>query len=186
VRGMNQRPGSRVLMEALMVLAIIVAAAFSATELAPRNIAPGVGKVKDGDSFVLRGKGIRLFGIDAPEYRQTCDDAKGRSYDCGKEAAKVLRELIRGRKISCLQKERDRYRRSVAVCRNGDVELNQEMVRLGWAIAYRRHSFSYVAAEREARKNKRGIWVGTFVVPEDYRNQSARKPNGAQIDEGEE
>ena len=43
------------------------------------------------------------------------------------------------------------------------------MVRLGWAVAYTRHSLSYVRLEAEARRAKRGIWAGRFEMPEDYR-----------------
>ena len=43
------------------------------------------------------------------------------------------------------------------------------MVRLGWAVAYSRHSLSYVRLEAEARRAKRGIWAGSFEPPEDYR-----------------
>lgn len=31
----------------------------------------------DGDTIEIRGQRIRLFGIDAPESRQTCTDALG-------------------------------------------------------------------------------------------------------------
>jgi endonuclease YncB( thermonuclease family) len=187
MRGFRNRPFSRVVMEGLFVLALIVAAALGTSKLPQRELAPGVGKVKDGDSFVLRGKIIRLHGIDAPEYRQTCDDARGQNYDCGKDAANALRQLISGRKITCVEVERDRYRRSVSVCRNGAVELNSEMVRLGWAVAYRRHSWNHVSAEREAKKARRGIWAGDFVLPEDYRNQ--RRPvqgDVSGLEDGEE
>jgi hypothetical protein len=39
----------------------------------------------------------------------------------------------------------------------------------GWALAYRRYSMDYVAAEDEARKAKRGMWRGTFVKPWEWR-----------------
>jgi endonuclease YncB( thermonuclease family) len=191
MNGVSRRPWSRTVMEALFVLVLIVAAALGSKQLAPRELALGLGKIKDGDSFVLRGKQVRLHGIDAPEYRQTCESAKGKDYPCGKDAAKALRELLRGRNITCTEIERDRYRRSVSVCRNGEVELNKEMVRLGWAIAYRRHSRNYVVAEREAKAAKRGLWSGKFAMPEDYRNQTrpvsgdvSGKDSG--LEEGEE
>ncbi len=168
---MIARSTQRRLFEALLVAVLIAVAAYGSQGVQPRELAPGVGKVKDGDSFVLRSKIIRLYGIDAPEYRQTCEKAGGEIFDCGKEAANALRTLIRGQKITCTERDRDRYRRSVSVCRNETVDLNAEMVRRGWAVAYRRHSQAYVAQEREAKMKRIGIWQGSFDMPEDYRNQ---------------
>ncbi|MGE0241546.1 MAG: thermonuclease family protein [Parvibaculaceae bacterium] len=133
------------------------------------TVTPGTVDVIDGDSF-RRGKDeIRLNGIDAPEYRQTCRDESGRDWDCGREAARALRNLVAGRTVDCTGLDADRYGRLVSRCMVGDMELNAEMVRLGWAIAYTRHGTLYVRAEDEARRGKRGIWRGTFDLPEDWR-----------------
>jgi endonuclease YncB( thermonuclease family) len=131
----------------------------------------GVGslQVVDGDSLRRGDTDIRLHGIDAPEYRQNCRDKHGAEYACGKQAANALRSLVGAREVSCSSIETDRYGRAVAVCRIGKLEINGEMVRLGWAVAYSRHSFSYVRLEAEARRAKRGIWAGSFETPEDYR-----------------
>ena len=39
------------------------------------------------------------------------------------------------------------------------------MVRAGWAIAYG----DYRGEERQARRNRAGIWAGEFIEPEDWR-----------------
>jgi endonuclease YncB( thermonuclease family) len=136
------------------------------------TVPPGSVDVIDGDSF-RRGKDeIRLNGIDAPEYRQTCRDEKARDWNCGREAARALRNLVAGRTVDCTGLDADRYGRLVSRCRIGKMELNAEMVRLGWAVAYTRHSGpdgNYVREEEEARRDKRGIWRGTFDLPEDWR-----------------
>jgi endonuclease YncB( thermonuclease family) len=131
----------------------------------------GVGslQVVDGDSLRRGDMDIRLHGIDAPEYRQNCRDKHGAEYACGKQAANALRSLVGEREVSCSSIETDRYGRAVAVCRIGELEINGEMVRLGWAVAYSRHSFSYMRLEAEAWRAKRGIWAGSFELPEDYR-----------------
>lgn len=123
----------------------------------------------DGDSFKAGQTEIRLYGIDAPEYRQTCTDTSQRPQPCGRLALEQLSRLIRGREISCSIIERDRYGRQVSVCKDGSLVINREMVRLGWAVAYRKHALDYVAAEREAKAARRGIWAWQFEVPEDYR-----------------
>jgi len=61
--------------------------------------------------------------------------------------------------------KRDRYKRLLAVCYVGDVNLNAMMVRNGWALAYRRYSTDYVDAEGIAEKAKAGLWRGEFEKP---------------------
>jgi endonuclease YncB( thermonuclease family) len=136
-----------------------------------REASGGTYQAIDGDSFKAGQIEVRLHGIDAPEYRQSCKDASGQSFNCGKSARDVLSKLLRGRSVSCRIIDKDRYGRQVSVCRDGETDINREMVRLGWAVAYRKHSGAYVSAESEARKAKRGIWQGTFEAPDKYRDR---------------
>jgi endonuclease YncB( thermonuclease family) len=125
----------------------------------------------DGDSFRAGDVEIRLYGIDAPEYRQTCRSDDGKDKACGKMAREALSRLMQGQDISCVIVDRDRYRREVSVCKRGALEINREMVRLGWAMAYRKHALDYVSAERDAKAARRGIWQWQFERPEDYRSK---------------
>ncbi len=52
----------------------------------------GVAKAVDGDTLNFKGSGerVRLYGIDAPESSQTCDDAAGNRYLCCTDAAAYL------------------------------------------------------------------------------------------------
>ena len=127
--------------------------------------------VTDGDSFKRGSQRIRLFGIDAPELAQECLDAQGKPYTCGHTAKRALQELIGGAEISCDVIERDKYGRDVARCRRQELEINREMVRLGWAIAYERHSIDYLVAEATARNARRGLWQGHFRNPQDFREE---------------
>ncbi len=138
-------------------------------------------RVTDGDSLKRGEQRIRLFGIDAPELDQTCIDGTGRSYACGEEAKRQLKRLIGNDEISCDVVETDKYRRDVARCRTGGIELNREMVRLGWAVAYARHSIDYLVAEATARSAGRGMWQGRFQRPEDFRSEQ-RETRGSVID----
>jgi endonuclease YncB( thermonuclease family) len=134
------------------------------------TVTPGTIDIIDGDSF-RRGKDeIRLNGIDAPEHRQTCRDERGRDWSCGREATRALGGLVGGRPVECTGLDADRYGRLVSRCTVGGIELNSEMVRLGWAVAYTRHGASYLREEAEARRDRRGIWRGRFDLPEDWRN----------------
>jgi endonuclease YncB( thermonuclease family) len=43
------------------------------------------------------------------------------------------------------------------------------MVRNGHAVAFRRYSKNYVKDETYAKKNKLGLWSGSFIHPEKWR-----------------
>ena len=129
----------------------------------------GTARVLDGDTIELRGKRIRLEGIDAPETRQQCERSYGSKYRCGRDAMTALRKKISGRRISCSSSGRDRYGRTIATCSLGKTDLNRWMVRRGHAVAYRRYSRTYVGDETRAKIQRRGIWQGRFVEPARWR-----------------
>jgi endonuclease YncB( thermonuclease family) len=135
----------------------------------PQERISGRANVTDGDSFEIGATRVRLFGVDAPEGRQSCT-REGRSWACGNEAARKLKSLIGDRTVTCTKRDVDNYGRAVAVCRSGAADVGAEMVRSGFATAYRRYSNDYVDEENEARTARRGIWAGEFTNPEDYRH----------------
>ncbi|MDX5357245.1 MAG: thermonuclease family protein, partial [Rhodobacterales bacterium] len=106
--------------------------------------------------------------IDAPEARQTCT-REGAPRRCGQAAAVALSDRIGRRPVRCEQTDIDRYRRIVARCSVGGVDLGGWLVGQGLAVAYRRYGRDYVAAEAEARESRRGLWAGDFVMPWDWR-----------------
>ncbi len=170
----SSRPRSslRTLRNVITLAFLMIGTAYALEYLGVTAITPGRFAVVDGDSLRRGATNIRLYGIDAPELGQTCSDGQGTEYPCGKEAATALRELVNGNTVQCRSHDKDRYQRLVAVCKIGDLEINREMIRLGWAVAYERHSVAYILAERDARKNQRGIWYGTFETPQDFRNRN--------------
>ena len=122
----------------------------------------------DGDSLESPNRRIRLQGIDAPEYKQKCQDAGGQKYRCGIESLKYIQNLINGQKIKCECEEKpDRYGRELCVCYAGEIEINRKMVAQGQAVSYR--STRYAEEEKAAKKQKIGIWQGKFMRPELYR-----------------
>ena len=128
----------------------------------------GVASVIDGDTIEIRGQHLRLHGIDAPEGGQFCEKDKS-LYRCGQQAALALADKIERATVRCEPRDIDRYKRIVAVCRLGNVDLNAWMVRQGWAIAYRRYSRDYVDEENMAQAAKSGIWAGHFIEPSKWR-----------------
>ena len=71
------------------------------------DLTPGSMQVVDGDSLRNGDTDIRLYGIDAPEYRQSCRDKHSAEYPCGKFSANALRSLVGRREVSCQPVETD-------------------------------------------------------------------------------
>ncbi|MCB1386181.1 MAG: thermonuclease family protein [Nitratireductor sp.] len=123
-------------------------------------------RVKDGDSFeTADGRRFRLRGIDAPEYRQTCE-RDGDAWPCGRDAARRLRALMT-REATCTGSELDRFDRLLVICRAGDTEINREMVQSGFAVSFG----GYYAEEGQARRQGAGIWAGSFERPQHWRDR---------------
>lgn len=141
----------------------------------------GRASVIDADTIEIHGQRIRLWGIDAPERRQTCTRA-GESYRCGTEAANALSAQIGQATVACRPRGGpDRYRRVVAVCYRYEFEssrvrartlsdLGGYMVARGWAVDFPRYSRSeYAPLQREAQAARRGVWAGEFKMPWEWR-----------------
>ncbi|MDY6981812.1 MAG: thermonuclease family protein [Pseudomonadota bacterium] len=144
--------------------------AFVSPALAQPRIS-GTATVRDGDTLDMDGLRIRLFGVDAPEYAQSCTRPDGASWPCGTAALDALANRIGKRRIECEQRDVDVYRRSVAVCRLDGEDLNAWLVAEGWAVAYREFSEDYVDEEESARARRLNIWNGSVQMPEAYRRQ---------------
>lgn len=128
----------------LMALAIGLAAA------APAQVT-GPARVVDGDTFSVGAERVRLWGVDAPEGRQVCQNAQGQGYACGDVARDQLVGLIGGRAVRCEVRDRDPYGRAVSRCLAGPTDVGEAMVRAGWAIDYVQFSRgAYASAEAEA------------------------------------
>lgn len=174
----HSRPLWRSLRDGLVFAAVLMLAVFFLDRFGMIDVGTGNARAKDGDSLTLNGLEVRLYGIDAPELDQTCSSNAG-EYACGREAREALRDLLKNRSITCKSLETDRYGRAVSICRGAGLEINNEMVRQGWAVAYFSRSTAYARAQKEARAARRGIWRGKFAMPESYR--ARRRAVGADV-----
>ncbi|MBN8279042.1 MAG: thermonuclease family protein [Gammaproteobacteria bacterium] len=145
----------------------------------PDLILPGtVIRVLDGDTAdVQLDSGpirVRFHGVDAPEKPQPL----------GKAAGAHLATMIQGRVVEVLPVDQDAYDRIVGVLYLGETNVNAEMVRTGYAWAYRKYlgalagDADYCRLEGQARESGFGLWslsVSERLPPWEYR---ADKRNG--------
>ena len=119
-------------------------------------------KVSDGDTVQVLHDGkaekIRLEGIDCPEKAQPFGQ-KAKRFVLGLAAQKTVTVQVTGK---------DRYGRTLGTVVLPDGKnLNQELVRAGFAWHYRQYSKdqTLTTLENEAREAKRGLWVDPNPVP---------------------
>jgi endonuclease YncB( thermonuclease family) len=84
------------------------------------------------------------------------------------EATQELRAYLGGRELRCAPEGYDRYHRVLAICSLAGADVNAWMVLQGWALAYG-SAGHYQSQQDDARAAKRGIWAGTFTVPQQWR-----------------
>ncbi len=125
-------------------------------------------RILDGDTIHINKIKYRLHGIDAPEMKQLCK-MKEKNYKCGVKSKEFLVSLIGKKSVKCNHKDKDKYKRIVAECFVGQTNLNRELVRNGWALAFRDYSKDYVIDEEYAKENNLGMWKGTFIHPKNWR-----------------
>ena len=115
-----------------------------------------VERVVDGDTLVLEGgERVRLLGIDTPEKGQ----------HLFKESTDFLRNLT-GKRTVILEKdvsERDKYGRLLRYVHLGDVFVNVELVKRGYASVLliepdTKYKEFLLKEESQARKEGKGIW----------------------------
>ncbi len=138
----------------------------------------GTATVIDGDGLYVAETEVRLFGIDAPEIGQYCKRGGANRWRCGQYSTVALDGLAGGKQVSCKVRTTDSYGRAIAVCTRQGRDLAEQLVRRGWALAYRRFSDRYVEAEETARDAKSGIWSGEFEEPWHWRRR--RREGGAE------
>ena len=144
------------------------------------KIISGIAKVTDGDTIKINKKKIRLMGIDAPEKKQKCKQiwlsisfiSFEKEYLCGEISTNKLKNLIDGKDIICKYTNKDIYKRFIAECFKDKTNINSWMVRNGHAVAFRKYSKKFVVQENIAKKNKSGLWSGTFEMPWDWRKKN--------------
>ena len=151
----------------LLLAAIASAVATIVVPMCPRLDDAGrplwrVETVHDGDTVTCvdpegRARKIRLVGIDAPEFGQPYGER-------GRQA--LARKLGRGH-VRVEGDAHDQHGRLLGTLWIDDRDINRELVAEGWAWAFGGFATDegLLAAEAEARRERRGLWADPNPVP---------------------
>lgn len=120
--------------------------------------------VADGDTITIltsqkKQIKIRLYGIDTPEKAQAF----------GKQAKKFTASLVARKNVTVTVHDTDKYGRSVGVVNVGNINVNQELLRTGYAWQYRKYckdSFcdDWLELEKRAQVSRVGLWSDKNAV----------------------
>ncbi len=122
-------------------------------------------RVVDGDTIHVKVgdyvEKVRYIGMNTPEiHHPTKGEQPG-----GREAAEMNRRFVGGKRVRLELdvRSRDRYGRLLAYVWVGELMVNAELVRLGYAQVMTvppnvRHQELFVKLQREAREAGRGLW----------------------------
>jgi endonuclease YncB( thermonuclease family) len=121
--------------------------------------------VADGDTLTVEPVGggdrikIRLWGVDAPESKQPY----------GQTAKGFVVKATLFKEVAITSVNKDRYSRTVAVVTLSDESILQERLLcegLVWVYAqYCRNCDAWKRLERQAEKEKKGLWADDRSVP---------------------
>lgn len=152
----------------MRALSIGFALLAAATTLTAATITGRVTAIADGDSFTLtdarqRSTRVRIQGVDAPERRQSFSYASRKS----------LSDMLYGRTIVVVINKEDQYGRIVGkvMVEGRDAGLQQIRSGLAWFYVHYANEMSssdraaYVAAQRDARAARRGLWSEKDPIP---------------------
>lgn len=148
------------------------------------TVAGQVVGVTDGDTITVLDDQrtqhkIRLAGIDAPEKAQAF----------GQRSKEHLSSLVFGKQVTVEAAKQDRYRRTVGKVIIDGRDANLSMVVDGFAWHYKKYEgeqspsdrLLYADAEREARLERRGLWVEPVALaPWNWRKMKKQRRNNEQ------
>ena len=154
-------PRARLLLP-IVISMIALAIGDNTPSESPPDLRGTVTKISDGDTITIRDAShvehkIRLHAIDAPE----------KSQPFGTKAREALSDLIGDNEVRVTTHGTDRYGRTLGTVfvsgtnGVGETNINQQLVKDGWAWHYKRFSQDKVLAELEleARNGRRGLWT---------------------------
>jgi endonuclease YncB( thermonuclease family) len=152
--------------------------------------------VHDGDTFSIGDVSIRLNGVDAPEMDQLCLDANNSEVPCAQMARDHLVSLVRDAIVICTPPDADvkfkeSFGRPILNCKarqpgKKPFDINQTMIRDGYAVAYRGLNAKdekakqifvrrYEEEEKTAAQKELGLMPYCFLDPVRWRRDEGRQ-----------
>ncbi|MSP21315.1 MAG: hypothetical protein EXQ93_07365 [Alphaproteobacteria bacterium] len=138
----------------------------------------GMARALQADQIVIGTQRVSLYGIDAPDPDQDRECLAGRTFfGCYTNAKRALEILVSLGPVECTDSgERNYINFPYMTCKLGQLDIAEDLVRQGWAFAFKQQSPKYVEAEAEARAAKKGMWQTTirFTFPWEWREINGR------------
>ena len=140
----------------LILFSIVILITCSIVNSAENNVVKGKARIIDGDTIEINKEKIRFGGINSPERNET-------GYRLAKDK---LTEKIANNILTCVrEKNKDKYRRTVAECFIDGESLSSFLVRKGYACDYIYYSKGkYAKEQKHAKSNKLGVWKMKYNI----------------------
>lgn len=163
---------------------------FSLTSQDNNLLGPTYANAIDGETLFMSGLEVSLFGIDAVERDQICQNSNGKNYSCGQIATQALQTLVQDTKVICFPIVNVNERRLLALCElaaadqalpNSPTEfiegyrpdnLSRLMIVNGHAISIGLGVDVFKDEQDQAQRLREGIWQGSFLPPRLWRSES--------------
>ena len=145
----------------LILFSVLILITSSFVKSSEINLVKGKTRIIDGDTIEINKEKIRFGGINSPERNEV-----------GFRLAKdKLIDKIDNNIVTCLrEKNKDKYRRTVAECFVNGESLSSFMVKKGYACDYILYSKGKYAKEQQyAKANKLGIWKMQYNPSWEYK-----------------
>jgi micrococcal nuclease len=166
------------------LLPLVLLSLLAAPPSSGQRLEGSVIRVVDGDTIHVklgeRVEKVRYIGVNTPElHHPTRGEEPG-----GRAAAAVNRRLVGGQRVRLEHdvQSRDRHGRLLAYVWIGELMVNAELIRLGYAQVMTvppnvRHQDLFLKLQREARDAGRGLWRlinigGSDAAPADTPHRS--------------
>lgn len=146
------------------IIAAAVAASAFAVSVADAVEVAGIAVVRSGNEITIDGNSVRLYGVTAPAPDARCDSGDG-EFQCGIIAWAALIQLADGKPLSCDVEGEAPQGAVFGTCYVGERDVNEALVRSGWAEAAA-DTDRYRVDQEDARRARRGMWAGRVRAPD--------------------